>query len=84
MTGEMRRVSRRDVAKLVKKVSVARSRAVSDFLTRVEALKVDEELFQCWLHELPSAEDLKIMLNGVEGVFELWQTVNGIMVRRKR
>ena len=84
MTGEMRRVSRRDVAKLVKKVSVARSRAVSDFLTRVEALKVNEELFQCWLHELPSVEDLKIMLNGVEGVFELWQTVNGIMVRRKK
>ena len=84
MTGEMRRVSRRDVAKLVKEVSVARSRAVSDFLTRVEALKVNEELFQCWLHELPSAEDLKIMLNGVEGVFELWQTVNGIMVRRKK
>lgn len=80
----MRKVSRRDVAKLVKKVSVARGRAVGDFLTRVEALKVNEELFQCWLHELPSAEDLKIMLNGVEGVFELWQTVNGIMVRRKK
>ena len=54
---------------------------INGFMTKVQALDVNEVAYQCYRRDFPDVEVLRTMLDVKR--FDIWQTVNGIMVRRK-
>ena len=58
---------------------------IREFMTKVQALEPGEELYQCYRDDLPTVTGLREMLNDSTSVkrFKIWETVNGMMVRRE-
>jgi hypothetical protein len=85
MKGEMGVMTRYEVEKLMGNVSRQRARVIREFCTKAYALEVGEEMFQCHIACLPDAPELRSMLNDKSSTmkFKVWQTVNGIMIRRE-
>lgn len=57
---------------------------ITELMTRIQALKPGEELYQCYRDDLPTKSELAQMLveNAGLKVFEAWETINGYVVRR--
>lgn len=85
MTGEMGVLTAYEVSKLMKKLSRERTRVLKAFVEKAYALGVGEEMYQPFLSSLPSVPELRILLNdeSSELRFNIWQTINGIMVKRE-
>ena len=84
MNGEMGVLAAHEVNKLMKQLSRERARVVKDFVTKAYALEVGDEFFQCHLSALPEAGELRQLLNEESSTmrFDVWQTVNGTIVKR--
>lgn len=85
MTGEMGVLTAYEVSKLMKKLSRERTRVLKAFVEKAYALGVGEEMYQPFLSSLPSVPELRILLNDESSTlrFDIWQTINGIMVKRE-
>lgn len=79
MTGEMKPLSRYEVEKLMKKLAKETQRR--EFKEKNEALGVGEERFQCHIASLPSTQEIRGMM-GED--FEIFETINGWMIKRLR
>jgi hypothetical protein len=79
----MRPLAGYELRKAVEKVSLYRMRKIREFIARAQALEVGEEMFHCFIKELPSVAELKKMLNTSEKSYQIWETINGVIVRRK-
>lgn len=55
------------------------------FMTQVQALEPGEEFYQCYRSDLPTVAELDRMLNNSTSGkrFKIWETINGVMVRRE-
>lgn len=84
MKGEMGVMTRHEVEKLMEKVSRERARVIREFCTKAYNLNIGEEMFQCYIACLPTVPELKSMLNDKSSTkkFEVYPTINGIMVKR--
>ena len=84
MKGEMGVMTRHEVEKHMEKVSRERARVIREFCTKAYALEVGEEMFQCHIACLPNVPELRSMLNDKSSTkkFEVYQTINGTMVKR--
>lgn len=81
MTGEMGVLTRHEVDKLMKKLSREKSRVLKYFVERNTSLAVGEERFQCYIASLPSTAEMREMM-GED--FEIFETINGWIIRRLR
>ena len=79
----MRPLAGYELRKAVEKVSLYRMKKIREFMARVEALEVGEEIFHCFIKELPTVAELRTMINTSEKSYQIWETINGVMVRRK-
>ena len=84
MKGEMGVMTRHEVEKMMDKLQRERSRVIREFCTKAYDLNVGEEMFQCHIACLPDILQLKSMLNDKSSTmkFEVYQTINGTMVKR--
>lgn len=84
MKDEMGVLTRYEVEKLMKKVSRERARVIRELCEKAYALKVGEEMFQCYISCLPTASELQQLLNESSTCeFKVWPTLNGTMIKRK-
>lgn len=85
MTGEMGVLTAYEVSKLMKKLSRERARVLKAFVEKAYALEVGEEMYQNFLSSLPTVPELRKLLNEESSPlrFKIWQTINGIMVKRE-
>ena len=58
---------------------------IREFMAKVQALEPGEEFYQCYREDLPTVAELREMLNNSTSVkrFKIWETINGMMVRRE-
>ena len=58
---------------------------IREFMTKVQALEPGEELYQCHRDDLPTVAELREILNNSTSAkrFKIWETINGMMVRRE-
>lgn len=84
--GEMGVLTRLEVDRLIARVSRERQRVLREFVEKVIALQVGEELYQVFLSALPKTPLLRELLNGLdpERDFSICETINGYRVRRTR
>lgn len=81
MTGEMKPLTRDEVNRLMKKLSMESQRVRREFVERNRALAVGEERYQNFLCSLPKTAELRRMM-GED--FEIHETINGWMIKRLR
>lgn len=74
-----------ELDKLMKKLSRERARVLKTFIEKAYALEVGEEMYQPFLSSLPTVPELRELLNEESSPlrFNIWQTINGIMVKRE-
>lgn len=58
---------------------------IQELMTKAQALRPGEELYQCYRDDLPTVAELDKLLNNSTSVkrFKIWETINGMMVRRE-
>ena len=58
---------------------------IRELMTKAQALRPGEELYQCYRSDLPTVAELDKLLNNSTSVkrFKIWETINGMMVRRE-
>ena len=58
---------------------------IREFMAKVQALRPGEELYQCYRDDMPTVAELDKLLNNSTSVkrFKIWETINGMMVRRE-
>ena len=58
---------------------------IREFMAKVQALEPGEEVYQCYRDDLPTVAELDRILNNSTSVkrFKIWETINGMMVRRE-
>lgn len=58
---------------------------IQELMTKAQALRPGEEFYQCYRDDLPTVAELDRMLNNSTSVkrFKIWETINGMMVRRE-
>lgn len=81
MRGEMKPLSKYEVERQMKKLSIETKRVRREFKERNEALRVGEERFQCYLASLPKTVDMRKMM-GPD--YEIVETINGWLIKRLR
>lgn len=81
MTGEMKPLGRYEVEKLMKKLAKETQRVRREFKEKNEALGVGDERFQCHIASLPSTHEMRGMM-GED--YEIFETINGWMIKRLR
>lgn len=82
MKEEMGVLTAHEVNKLMKKLSRERARVIREFVTKAYALEIGEEFFQCHLSALPELQELRRLLETSTTTFQVWQTINGTIVKR--
>lgn len=82
MKEEMGVLTAHEVNKLMKKLSRERARVIREFVTKAYALEIGEEFFQCHLAALPEFQELRRLLETSTMTFQVWQTINGTIVKR--
>ena len=81
MRGEMNRLNRYEVEKLMKKLSREAARVRNEFIEKNNALKVGEERFQSYISSLPNTQEMRRMM-GED--FEIITILNGWIIKRLR
>jgi hypothetical protein len=56
---------------------------VLEFVLKAQMLEIGNELYQCYVPGFPSVEEIREMMQSSTMKFKVWQTVNGIMIRRE-
>lgn len=58
---------------------------VNEFVARVHALEVGQQTYQCFITGFPPVQMLQRILDDSTStkLFEVWETINGIVVKRK-
>lgn len=58
---------------------------IRELMTKAMALEPGEELYQCYRNDLPTVAELRQMLNNSTSAkrYKIWETINGMMVRRE-
>ena len=58
---------------------------IQELMTKAQALRPGEELYQCYTDDMPTVAELDKLLNNSTSVkrFKIWETINGVMVRRE-
>ena len=81
---EMTERTQKEFNDLMEKLEREQSRVIREFCTKAYDLNVGEEMFQCHIACLPDILQLKSMLNDKSSTkkFEVYQTINGTMVKR--
>lgn len=79
MSGEMGVLTKYEVEKLMKKLSREKARVIREFVEKNNALKVEEERFQCYLASLPDTAQMQEMMGER---FHIYETINGWIVKR--
>lgn len=81
---EMTERTQKEFNDLMEKLKREQSRVIREFCTKAYNLNVGEEMFQCHIACLPDVPELRSMLNDKSSTkkFEVYQTINGTMVKR--
>ena len=81
---EMTERTQKEFNDLMEKLEREQSRVIREFCTKAYDLNVGEEMFQCHFACLPDVPELRSMLNDKSSTmkFEVYQTINGTMVKR--
>ena len=81
---EMSERTQKEFNEMMNKLQRVRSKVIRNFCTKAYDLNVGEEMFQCHIACLPDILQLKSMLNDKSSTmkFEVYQTINGTMVKR--
>ena len=72
------------INELMDKLLKERSRVIRQICTKAYDLNAGEEMFQCYLACLPEVTELRSMLNDKSSTkkFEVYQTINGVIIKR--
>lgn len=84
--GEMEKMTRTEVEKLMKKASRQRARLIRELMEKVAVLEVGQEHYQHFLSALPKTVELRDLANSLspDMDFNVFETINGYRFIRIR
>lgn len=79
----MKPVKGYELEKLMRSISRRRDAVTREFLKQADQCEPGQTMYRCFDPALPKVKELAKMLNASGKRYTVWETINGIMLRRE-